>query len=231
MTHKPVEKPDEGVYRIPTVQPSLFGGVEGGRFLEDELRGRARSLGREDRFNILLSALDRNQDFKERVVKVLERVQGDDEAFRVTLDTLAYARRRDSNPSTYGEFKHTIRRLERCIEEGSLPIGKMRDLLEVGLAFDVVNYYATDEIIQKERNWVNGGERSLDGRIDIDFPSRGDLIAQLNGMQILHVHVGGRDITLAEASESVLMGVYASRIRSSRARERKAQRFLNTNDW
>jgi hypothetical protein len=231
MTQLPMsEKTGGDVYQVPQFQPSLSAGADGRLFIEDELRGKAAKAGKEERFNILLKALGSKEDFKQRTLEILKRIP-DDEAFLVTLDTLAYARRSDPNPSTYGDYKHALRRVERCIEDGVLPLKKMKDLMEVGLVFNTINFHHTDITIQKERNWVNGGERSLDGRIDVDFPPKDVIIRSLNALQLFQVHVNGREVPLNEVSESVLRGVYASRVRSQRSKERKALRFLTATDW
>ena len=230
MTIKPVEP--GAIYNVPSLQPSLFKAVEGTRLIEDEVRAKSRGLKRDKRCTILLDALNKHPDTKDRVLEIIDRVKGNDEAFRTTLDTLAYARRRDAVVEGRDLFTPTMDRLESCIKRGSIPIQRMKDLLEVGMVFDAVSYHLPEKSIQMERNWINGGERSLDGRVDIEFPlSTESLVHELQSMGISRVHVRGDSTPVENADKSVLMGIYASRIRSVMASERKAERLLTKGDW
>ncbi|MFH1125756.1 MAG: hypothetical protein V1703_01405 [Candidatus Altiarchaeota archaeon] len=232
MALKPVDKP-EMVYTVPPLQPSLFASVESGRLIEDGLRAKASGLEREGRLDILLGKLNKFQGYRKRVVDILERVAGDDDAFKITLDTLAYARRRDPDEARYEQFSHTLERIEHCMKGGSLPLGKMQDLLGIGVEFTSLTSYFDDKTIQKHRNWINGGGMYVDFMDDFEFPkTRGGLLAELHGFGASEAALDGGSFPIEDVVDMrVLKGMYAGRKRNAIAEERRRGRFLNTNDW
>jgi len=235
--HKPAEKLQEGFYRIPQLQPSLFTAVEGDRLLEDGMRATAERLERSQRFSILMGALARKPGIKQRVLKVLEHMEGSEEAFKATLDTIAYSRRRDVDSGRYNGLSDTLDTLEKCIAKRLLPVSHMKDLLHVGVVFEESVYNASitpsemASIIQEERNWINGGEKTLDGRADIFFPSDDSMIAFLQNNGVPAVQTKSGVVPIENAPPETLMAVYASKMRSEKAAERRKERFLTTNDW
>ncbi|MBM3308667.1 MAG: hypothetical protein FJY77_00270 [Candidatus Altiarchaeales archaeon] len=227
------------VYKIPDLQGNLF------MKPNEEVVEKIQKLGREKRYSILMEALKEKPGYQQRVVKILEYVKDDDRAFAVALDTLAYSRRRDRDQRTYRGFKSTLECMEECIKTYSeLPLGRMEALLEVGMVFNMFmhppnprsQFRMSDEsfaeFIQKERNWVNGGEKCLDGnRIDIRMPPISQLVDELHRMYVSSINVNGVDTPIENAPINRLQGVYVGRMRNLRKMQRMDERFLTTNDW
>lgn len=208
--------------------------------LEDELRARAVRLERSRRFETLFDALGGRAGLKERVMKVLDRVKGDDDAFSVTLDTIAYARRCDAIQQPAVSLAGTVGKLEGCVEKGFMPVRQMRELLEAGVTLDRTffsyhggAYLFNDAGILAEKNWVNGWDKEPGKYMHIDFPPRSELIDELHGMGQMKIHEWrtSSDLPLEAAEDRVLHAVYADRLRARRAEERRKERFLTTDDW
>jgi hypothetical protein len=239
MTHKQSDA-SAGGFRLPPVQPGLFDLVEKGRLLEDELRAKAGRLERSRRFEILFDTLEDRTGLKERVVRVLDRVKGDDDAFAVTLDNIAYARRCDAGQQPAVALAGTVGKLEGCVENGIMPVRQMRELLEAGISLDKTffsyhdgKYLFNDAGIAAERNWVNGWDKRPEKWMHIEFPPRDGLVDELHdmGQSTIHDWRTSSEVPLESAEERVLHAVYADRLRARRADERRKERFLTTDDW
>jgi hypothetical protein len=227
-------------YHIPPMQLDLFGGVERTRLLEDGLKTKAERLERERRFSVLFGALEGKSALKDKVVAVLDRVKGDDDAFTATLDTLAYARRCDPDQQQLPAFTGAVEKLEKCVEHGIMPVDRMRSLLNAGISFNQElfmfvggRYYFDEAGIQAEKNWLAGWDKGPEKRMQIDFPPKENLERLLRDMGQSEVSIWktGATVPVEEAEERVLRAVYVDRLRAKRSAERRAERFITTNDW
>jgi hypothetical protein len=236
--------PKDKVYAVQPYMPDLFEGQMGGRSVEDELRGKARSLNRGDRFDILFKELHKDFNLKGRVEKILKAVKGDkegaDEAFRVVLDTVAFARRRDPNAliltaagtiardSTKPRIlEETVGFVELCIDKGSLPVGRMKDLLAIGFTFNSLSNKLIPENIEKQKRWLKAED------IKIHYPDVSYIVHLLSGPphSMTAVFSEGRKVALDEAKPKVLLGVYAGIKRAEEAAKRRHERGLDARDW
>jgi hypothetical protein len=251
MAHRKIQKPGEEGRQYAVPQPLLFGGTLDTQTAEEQLRVRARQFDREKRLNLLLSQVRSREGFvgpgplEKRIVKILDRVMEGDDAFRITLDAIAYARKRHSeeaieytrqrrspDPDTALEARppsdilgETVGFIEKCMDKGSLPVGKMEELLKVGLVFNSKTNAFSAEAIEEQKKWLNARDEG------VEFPVRGELEDYLQAVGLQKVSSEGGDMSISRAPLKVLQAIYAKKMREPKSNERKAKLFLNTNDW